>query len=182
MPIKEKEKRNMLHICLYVCMSVCRISSNTFSLVGCWEVSHSPRHHHHHHHYHHHSSEQTLQDHRYARAGRCLLAVAIIIIVIIIIIIIALVGKPSRTKDLLGSSFLIHTEISKGVNSAIGNTWNVFSGFRKYFVRVWKPPMAIFFLREVTRVFWPMTCMRRANHACAWSKLVYACVPMRAQS
>ena len=175
MPIKEKEKRNMLHICLYVCMSVCRISSNTFSLVGCWEVSHSPRHHHHHHHYHHHSSEQTLQDHRYARAGRCLLAVAIIIIVIIIIIIIALVGKPSRTKDLLGSSFLIHVETFKGVNSAMGKPWNVFSGFRTCFVRVWMPPMAILCLREATRVFWPMTCMRKVKHVCAWSKPMYTC-------
>ena len=39
--------------------------------------------------------------------------IVIIIIIAIIIIIIILVGKPSRTKDLLGLSFLIHAETSK---------------------------------------------------------------------
>ena len=49
--------------------------------------------------------------------GSCLRVVAIIIIVIIII---PRVGESSRTIDLLGLSFLIHVETSKGVNSAIG--------------------------------------------------------------
>ena len=56
-----------------------------------------------------------------------------------IITIITLVGKPSKTIDLLGSSFLILAETSKGMNSTIRKPWNVFSGFRTCFVRVWKP-------------------------------------------
>ena len=49
--------------------------------------------------------------------GSCLKVVTIIIIVIIII---PRVGESSRTIDLLGLSFLIHVETSKGVNFAIG--------------------------------------------------------------
>ena len=102
-------------------------------------------------------------------------------IINIIITIITRVGKPSKTIDLLGSSFLIHVETSKGVNSTIGKPWNVFSGVRTCFMRVWKPSMAILCLRGATRVFWPMTCVRRVKHACAWSKPVYTCVCMCAQ-
>ena len=60
---------------------------------------------------------------------RCLTVAAVIIIVIIII---TLVGKPSRTIDLLGSSFLIHAKTSRGTYSAIGKPWNVFSMFRTF--------------------------------------------------
>ena len=87
-------------------------------------------------------------------AGRCLMVPAVIIIVITIIII-TLVGKPSRTIDLLGSSFLIHAETFKGVNYAIGKRWNVFSVFRTCFVRVWMPALAILCLREAARVLGP---------------------------
>ena len=86
-------------------------------------------------------------------AGSCLRVTTIIIIVIIIIIIITRVGKPSRTIDLLGPSFLIHAETSIGVNSTIGKPWNVFFGFRTCFVRVWKPPTAILCLREAASIF-----------------------------
>ena len=101
---------------------------------------------------------------------------------VIAIIIITRVGEPSRTIDLLGSSFLIHVETFKGVNSAMGKPWNVFSGFRTCFVRVWMPPMAILCLRKATRVFWPMTCMRKVKHVCAWSKPMYTCTCIWAQS
>ena len=50
-------------------------------------------------------------------ARRCLTVTAIIITVIIII---TLVGKPSRTIELLGPSFLIQAKTFKGVNSIIG--------------------------------------------------------------
>jgi len=83
-------------------------------------------------------------------AGSCL-RVATTTTNIIIIIIIIEVGKPSKTIDLLGSSFLIHAETSKGVNSTIGKPWNVFSGLRTCFVRVWNPLTAILFLREAAR-------------------------------
>jgi len=95
--------------------------------------------------------------------GSCLRVTAIIII--------TQMDKPSRTIDLLGSSFLIHVETSKGVNSTIGKPWNVFSEFRTCFLRVWKPAMAVLCLREATRVFWPMTCVRRVKHVCAWSNM-----------
>ena len=68
-------------------------------------------------------------------SGSCLRFAAIIIIIIII----TRLDKPSRTIDLLGSSFLILAETSKGMNSTIRKPWNVFSGFRTCFVRVWKP-------------------------------------------
>ena len=68
-------------------------------------------------------------------SGSCLRFATIIIIIIII----TRLDKPSRTIDLLGSSFLILAETSKGMNSTIRKPWNVFSGFRTCFVRVWKP-------------------------------------------
>ena len=34
------------------------------------------------------------------------------------------------------------------------------------FMRVWKAPTAILCLREVARVFWPMTCVRKVKHVC----------------
>ena len=74
-------------------------------------------------------------------------------IINIIITIITRVGKPSKTIDLLGSSFLLHVETSKGENSTIGKPWNVFFGFRTCFVRVWKPPTAILCLREAASIF-----------------------------
>ena len=53
--------------------------------------------------------------HPWLLAGSCLRAATIIIIIII-----TRVGKPSRTFDLLGSSFLIHAKTTKGVNSTQG--------------------------------------------------------------
>ena len=49
--------------------------------------------------------------HPWLLAGSCLRAATIII---------TRVGKPSRTFDLLGSSFLIHAKTTKGVNSTQG--------------------------------------------------------------
>ena len=60
-------------------------------------------------------------------ARRCLTITAIIIIVIIII---TLVGKPTRTIELLGPSFLIQAKTFKGVNSTIGKPWSVFYGLK----------------------------------------------------
>ena len=91
-------------------------------------------------------------------------------------IIITRVGKPSRTIDLLGPSFLIHAETSKGVNSTIGCV----SGFRTCFVRVWKPLMAILCLREAAGVFGPMTCVRMVK-ACV-RMCAYVCTTLKVES
>ena len=102
------------------------------------------------------------------------------IIIIVIIVIITRVGKPFKTIDLLGSSFLIHVETFKGVNSAIGKLWNVFSVFKTCFVRVWKPPMAILCLREAVRVFGPMTCVHMVKtYVCIRA---YACTKLKVES
>ena len=88
-----------------------------------------------------------------------------------------------RASSKLEPSILIHVETSKGVNSTIGKPWNVFSGFRTCFVRVWKPLTTILCLREAGRVvFWPTTCVRRVKHACTWSKHAYARARLRAKS
>ena len=78
--------------------------------------------------------------------------------------------RQMRASMKLGPSFLIHAKTSKGVNSAIGRPYGVFYGFRTRFVRVWRPLMAILYLKEVVRVFDP-------RHECVGSILgTKACV------
>ena len=53
MLIKEKEKQ-MLYVCVFVYLLVCRIIGNTSSLASSWESSQGCRHQHRHCHHHHH--------------------------------------------------------------------------------------------------------------------------------
>ena len=65
-------------------------------------------------------------------------------------IIITRVGKPSRTIDLLGPSFLIHAETSKGVNSTIGMCFWV----QNMFCEGLEAPNGYFMLKRGSQGFW----------------------------